>query len=53
MRKLTVLTFIGLDGAIQPPGGPEQDSFGEFNSGGCTVPCCDEATGNGASEERS
>ena len=34
MRKLIVSTFASLDGIIQAPGGPEEDTTGGFNFGG-------------------
>jgi dihydrofolate reductase len=34
MRKLIVLSFITLDGVMQAPGGPEEDSTGGFEHGG-------------------
>ena len=34
MRKIVVLTFVTLDGVIQAPGGPEEDSSGGFEHGG-------------------
>jgi len=38
MRKLIVAEFITLDGVIQAPGGPQEDTDGGFVHGGWTWP---------------
>lgn len=45
MRKLIVAEHISLDGVIQAPGGPDEDSSGEFRLGGWIVPYADKAIG--------
>lgn len=42
MRTLIVAEFISLDGVFQAPGGPEEDTSGEFRFGGWTVPYWDD-----------
>jgi dihydrofolate reductase len=51
MRKIIVLTFITLDGVMQAPGGPEEDTSGGFAYGGWTVPYFDEFAGNVMAEQ--
>ena len=45
MRKIVVLSFISLDGVMQAPGGPEEDTSDGFKYGGWTVPFSDEFSG--------
>ena len=42
MRKIIVLSMISLDGVMQAPGGPEEDTSGNFKYGGWTAPYQDE-----------
>lgn len=46
MRKIVVLSFVSLDGVMQAPGGPEEDTSGGFKYGGWTVPYADDFSGN-------
>lgn len=45
MRKIIVLEFVSLDGVIQAPGGPQEDTSGGFAYGGWTAPHSDSASG--------
>lgn len=51
MRKIVVLSFISLDGVMQAPGGPEEDTSSDFQYGGWTVPYWDEFAGDVMSEQ--
>ena len=43
--KLTVQTFLTLDGVMQAPGGPEEDPSESFTHGGWQAPFADPAVG--------
>ena len=45
MRKLIVSTFMTLDGVMQAPGGPEEDSAGRLPHGGWSVNYWDDVMG--------
>src|SRR5512140_2171158 len=45
MRKITVLEHISLDGVIQAPGGPQEDTSGGFAYGGWISRYSDEVLG--------
>jgi dihydrofolate reductase len=45
MRNIVVLSMITLDGVMQAPGGPKEDTSGGFKYGGWTAPYGDEVYG--------
>ena len=51
MRKIIVLSFVTLDGVMQGPGGPTEDTSGNFTYGGWTFPYFDEFLGNVMAEQ--
>lgn len=53
MRKIIVLTFVSLDGVMQAPGGPEEDTSDGFKFGGWTFPYFDEFGGEVMGEQMS
>src|SRR5579862_2896355 len=52
MRKICVLEFITLDGVIQAPGGPEEDTSNNFKYGGWMGPYFDRDKVTGQEMER-
>ena len=44
MRKIIVLSMISLDGVMQAPGGPEEDTTDGFKYGGWVAPFIDEGS---------
>ncbi len=53
MRKIVVLSFISLDGIMQAPGGPEEDTSDGFKYGGWTAPYSDRFSGKFMIEQMS
>lgn len=42
--RITIIDFISLDGVVQAPGGPEEDTDGGFEHGGWSMPFFDPDT---------
>jgi len=51
MRKIIVLSMITLDGVMQAPGGPKEDTSGGFKYGGWVEPFSDEVYGKVVQKE--
>jgi len=49
--RLVVIDFMSLDGVVQAPGGPDEDSDGGFDHGGWSMPFFDGATMGAAIDE--
>jgi dihydrofolate reductase len=53
MRKIVVFSMVSLDGVMQAPGGPEEDTSGGFKYGGWTFPYVDPSFGDTINQELS
>lgn len=51
MRKIIVLSFITLDGVMQAPGGPDEDTSNGFKYGGWSAPYEDESSAKGMEKQ--
>lgn len=48
--RVVIIEFMSLDGVVQAPGGPEEDTDGGFAHGGWSHPFFDETVGGGFDE---
>lgn len=53
MRKIVVFAMVSLDGVMQAPGSPQEDTSGGFTYGGWTAPYSDESFGEVINKELS
>ena len=51
MRKIIVVSMITIDGVMQAPGGPKEDTSGGFKHGGWVAPYGDEVYGKVVQEQ--
>jgi dihydrofolate reductase len=50
MRKIITATFVTMDGVMQAPGGPEEDTSGAFKYGGWQATVMDDSLGEAINE---
>lgn len=50
MRQVIASAFVSLDGVMQAPGGPTEDTSDGFRFGGWVAPCFDETVGAAVDE---
>jgi len=50
MRKIITTTFVTMDGVMQAPGGPEEDTSGGFKYGGWQAKVMDDSLGEAINE---
>src|SRR2546422_8086723 len=50
MRKVVVFTSLTLDGVMQSPGRPDEDTRGGFKHGGWAIPYADAVSGSMAGQ---
>lgn len=50
MRKIITTTFVTMDGVMQAPGGPDEDTSGGFKHGGWQAKVMDQSLGDAINE---